>query len=116
MFFPPPTVRIFLCRQATDMRRSFDGLAALARDVVLQDPLSGHVFVFCNRNGDRMKLLWWDRTGYCLFYKRLEEGRFKYSAESTGEIGAADLALILEGIDLSGATRQKRYKLLQGVQ
>lgn len=112
MFFPPPTVRIFLCRQPTDMRRSFDGLAALARDVVKEDPLTGHMFVFRNRNGDRLKLLWWDRSGFCLFYKRLEEGSFQLPRVG-GEMQAADLALMLEGIDLNQAIRQKRYTLPQ---
>lgn len=115
MFFPPPTVRIFLCQQPTDLRRSFDGLAALARDVIKADPLSGHIFVFRNRHGDRMKILWWDRSGFCLFYKRLEEGSFRLPAVETGEINAAELALILEGIDLNGAARQKRYILPQRV-
>jgi transposase len=109
MFLLPPSVRIFLCRQPTDMRRSFDGLATLAREIVRQDPLSGHVFVFRNRNGDRAKLLWWDRSGFCLFYKRLEEGTFQFPG--SGEVSAAELMLLLEGIDLNGATRHKRFSL-----
>ena len=109
MFLLPPSVRIFLCRQPADMRRSFDGLAALAREIVRQDPLSGHVFVFRNRLGDRAKLLWWDRSGFCLFYKRLEEGTFQFPA--SGEVTAGELMLLLEGIDLNGATRQKRFSL-----
>jgi transposase len=110
MFFPPPAVRIYLCAGPTDMRRSFDGLAALTRDVLRQDPLSGHLFVFRNRPGNRVKLLWWDRSGFCLFYKRLEKGNFRFP-ENGGEVAAGDLALLLEGIELAGARRRQRYQL-----
>ncbi len=94
------------------MRKSFDGLSALVRDVIREDPFSGHLFVFCNRKADRVKILWWDRCGFALWYKRIEEGMFHFperGAESY-EMGAADLSLILEGIELTGARRQKRYK------
>ncbi len=119
----PPSTRVFLCLPPTDMRKSFDGLAALAVDVVRQEPLSGHLFVFRNRREDRIKVLYWDRTGFCLFYKRLEQGTFRFPAfakasaggpnrmttTDAGEIDAAELALILEGIDLNDAVRRKRY-------
>lgn len=107
----PPSVRVFVATGATDLRRSFDGLAGAAREVFSQDPLSGHVFVFFNRRRDRVKLLLWDRTGYWLLHKRLEAGRFRLPAESAAglELTAAELSLILEGIDLAGATRHKRY-------
>jgi transposase len=107
----PASVRVFVATGATDLRRSFDGLAAAVREVLAQDPLSGHVFVFFNRRRDRVKLLLWDRTGYWLLHKRLEAGRFWPPAgeEAGVELTAPDLALILEGIDLAGATRQKRY-------
>jgi transposase len=126
----PPSTRVFLCLPPTDMRKSFDGLAALAVDVVRQEPLSGHLFVFRNRREDRIKVLYWDRTGFCLFYKRLEQGTFRFpafakasasrpgrvtttaaDAVSAGEIDAAELALILEGIDLNDAVRRKRYRV-----
>ncbi len=116
----PPSTRVFLCLPPTDMRKSFDGLAALAVDVVRQEPLSGHLFVFRNRREDRIKVLYWDRTGFCLFYKRLEQGTFRFpgrvtttaaDAVSAGEIDAAELALILEGIDLNHAVRRKRYRV-----
>lgn len=109
----PPTVKVFLCAQPTDMRRSFDGLSALARDVVGGDPLSGHLFVFRNRNGDRIKVLLWDRTGFVLYYKRLEEGTFFFPEieDAAAEVSAAELALILEGIDLNSARRGKRFVL-----
>lgn len=116
----PPSTRVFLCLAPTDMRKSFDGLAALAVDVVRQEPLSGHLFVFRNRREDRIKVLYWDRTGFCLFYKRLEQGTFRFPRAMTttvadgsaaGEIDAAELALILEGIDLNDAVRRKRYRV-----
>jgi len=95
------------------MRRSFDGLAMMAREGMGQDPLSGHLFVFFNRRGDRVKILFWDRSGYCLWYKRLEQGVFRLPqglADSHNpEVEVSDLSLILEGIDLSGARRRKRY-------
>lgn len=109
----PPAVQIFVATQATDMRRSFDGLSTLVADVLEANPLSGHLFVFRNRRGDRVKILYWDRSGYCLWYKRLEKGvfRFPMSTGSCLELEAAELALILEGIDLAGATRRKRFEI-----
>jgi len=110
----PPSVRIFLCTQPADMRRSFDGLAALTEEVIGENPLSGHLFVFRNRRGDRVKILYWDRTGYCLWYKRLEAGTFHFPVGDGGgvEVRLSDLALLLEGIDLVGARRRKRFTIL----
>jgi len=107
----PPSVRIFLCRMPVDMRRSFDGLAAMAEQVMRQDPLSGHLFVFRGRRGDRIKILHWDRDGYSLWYKRLEAGVFQFPPDcaDAAEISSADLGLILEGIDLRSVKRQKRF-------
>lgn len=107
----PASVRIFVCLAPADMRRSFDGLASMAEQVVEQDPLSGHLFVFRNRRGDRVKILWWDTDGYALFYKRLEAGVFKFPqrAGDGTEIARSDLALVLEGIDLADAKRRRRY-------
>jgi len=109
----PSAVRIFLCTQPADMRRGFDGLSAMAREVMRGDPLSGHLFVFCNRRGDRLKLLYWDRDGYALWYKRLERGRFHLPG-TVGEdfrIDARALAMMLEGLDWKAARRRKRYSL-----
>lgn len=108
-----PAVKIFLCAQATDMRRSFDKLAEMTRSVLAQDPLSGHLFVFFNRPRDRVKILFWDRSGFCLYYKRLEEGSFRVPKLDKGSarIDAAELTLILEGIELAGASRQKRFSI-----
>jgi transposase len=109
----PPTVRVFLCLSPADMRRSLDGLAALTREVIREDPLSGHLFVYFNRRRDRVKILFWDRSGMCLYYKRLEKGTFHLSAfendSSRAEIESAELALILEGIDLANAKRRPRF-------
>jgi transposase len=106
----PPSVRIFISTLPADMRRSFDGLSALTERVLEQDPFSGHLFVFRNKRGDRVKILYWDRSGFCLWYKRLEEGTFRFPThEATSyEVEAGELALLLEGIDLSDARRQKR--------
>lgn len=109
----PASIRVFLCLVPVDMRRSFDGLAAAAEQVVRQDPLSGHLFVFRGRRGDRVKVLWWERDGYALFYKRLETGVFRFPADAAEatEITVSDLGLILEGIDLRSVKRQKRFAL-----
>jgi transposase len=112
----PPSVRVFLCLAPADMRRSLDGLAALTREIIREDPLSGHLFVYFNRRRDRVKVLFWDRSGLALFYKRLEKGTFGLSAfekndASRAEIASAELALILEGIELAGAKRRPRFTL-----
>lgn len=109
----PSSVRIFLCLEHTDMRRGFDALARMAREVVEQDPLSGHLFVFRSRRGDRLKILYWDHDGLAIWYKRLEKGSFTFPLPAEGRslaVGAADLSLILEGIDLAQARRRKRYE------
>lgn len=105
----PPSVRVFVSTQAADMRCGFDRLAARARELLGQDPLSGHLFVFFGRSGDRVKILFWDRTGFVLYYKRLERGVFHRPSAGTLELPAAELMLILEGLDLSNARRQKRW-------
>jgi transposase len=106
-------VRIWLAAAPADMRCSFDRLAELARCVTGQDPLSGHLFLFRSRGGDRLKVLYWDRDGYALWYKRLEEGTFKLpkidgQARSV-ELRASELAMLLDGIDLKSVKRVKRY-------
>jgi transposase len=108
----PPAVRIFIATAPTDMHLSFDRLAALARDVIHQDPFSGHLFAFQNRTGDRVKILVWDRSGFCLWYKRLEQGVFHFPRPSAThvEVEASDLAMLLEGIDLTPATRRRRFQ------
>jgi len=107
----PPSVRVFLCLLPADMRWSFDSLAMQVERLVKKDPLSGHLFVFRNRRGDRVKILYWDRDGYALWYKRLEEGVFRFPARDADslEVSAADLAMVLEGIDIAGVKRRKRF-------
>lgn len=107
----PPAVRIFLAIEPTRMHLSFDRLAALARDVIRQDPLSGHLFVFHNRVGDRLKILFWDRSGFCLWYKRLERGVFHLPPATAThvELDAAELLLLLDGIDLAQTPRRARF-------
>ena len=110
----PPSVRLFVARGATDMRKSFDTLAALVAEVVDEDPQSGHLFLFVNRRRDRLKVLWWDRSGYCLLAKRLEHGQFRVFDRADGkagafELSASELSLVLEGIDLRGAKRRMSH-------
>lgn len=112
MLTPSSTVRVFVACVPVDLRRSFDSLADSTRELLQQDPLSGHLFVFRNRQGDRVKILYWDRTGYCLWYKRLERGTFRLPSDEAGglEISSAELILLLEGIDLAGSRRRLRYR------
>jgi transposase len=109
----PPAVRIWLAAAPVDLRRSFDRLAAEVRDHLHNDPLSGHVFVFRNKRGDRVKLLYWDEDGFVIVYKRLEEGVFHWPATAAGQtsvaLRAAELAMLLDGIDWSNAQRSRRY-------
>lgn len=108
------TTRIWLCTGPTDMRRGFDRLAEQAHTVTRQDPQSGHLFLFRSRGGDRLKALHWDKDGYVLWYKRLEEGTFKLprldAAQRSVELKASELAMILDGIDLASVKRVKRYQ------
>jgi transposase len=107
----PPSVRIYLAPGATDLRRSIDGLMALARDRLGLDPLSGHLFLFRNRRGDRLKILVWDHSGFWVLYKRLERGSFAWPAEQTTapfEMRGTDLMLLLSGVDVA-ATRRRRW-------
>jgi len=110
----PPSVRVFVARGATDLRKSFDTLAAAVCAVIAEDPQSGHLFVFLNRACNRVKILWWDRSGYCLLAKRLERGRFHLYDQAAGratsyELSASELALLLEGIDLRRAGRRPSH-------
>lgn len=97
----PPGVRVWLVAGVTDMRRGFDGLCALVQSALKENPLSGQIFVFRGRRGDRIKVLWFDSHGLCLFYKRIERGRFIWPQAAQGAIllTAAQLSMLLEGID-----------------
>jgi transposase len=107
-------VRVWLCVGPTDMRRGFDRLAQQAAEVTGQDPLNGHLFVFRNRRGDKLKVLLWDRDGYVMIYKRLEEGLFKLPKvdpeQASMHLKPSELAMLLDGIDLSSIKRSKRYR------
>ena len=110
-------VSIYLCVQPADMRRGFDTLAASVKEFLKHDPFSGNLFLFVGRGKDRMKILYWDRDGFCLWYKRLEEGTFKLpltrdadgKAAASVELKATELAMLLEGIDLKSIKRSKRF-------
>lgn len=106
--------RIWLAGEATDMRCGFDRLAERVRSVISQDPLSGHLFLFRSRRGERLKVLTWDRDGYVLWYKRLEQGVFKLPRLSAGvrsvELRPSELAMILDGIDMTKLKRVPRYE------
>jgi transposase len=103
-------LRIFLATEPADMRKGFDGLSLLVRERIAQDPLSGHLFVFRNRGRDRIKILYWDRDGLALWYKRLEKGTFRFPEAKDGrvEVTPAEMAAVLEGIDLRHARRLPR--------
>ena len=106
------THRVFLCRHAVDFRKAHDGLCALVRDEFGDDPFSGDVFVFHNRAKDRVKLLLWDRNGFWLLYKRLEQGTFPFEAGGEGqrvEIERARLAMILEGMEWQRTRKSSHY-------
>lgn len=112
----PSTVRIYLCSQPTDMRKGFDSLAMLVREYFGCDPLSGHLFIFSSKGHDRIKLLWWDRDGFAIMYKRLEQGNFKFpraisSEVKALEIDATDLMALLGGFEPVRIKRQLRYEL-----
>jgi transposase len=112
-------VRIFVCTKPADMRKGFDGLTGMVQEFLGQDPLSGHLFLFFNKRRDRAKILFWDRDGLLIVYKRLEAGTFQNldpasrteqrSGSAGLELSATDLTLILSGIDLTTARRRKRY-------
>lgn len=104
----PGSVRVFVARGVTDLRRSFNRLSAQVQEVLRQDPLSGHVFVFFNRQRNRVKLLVWERDGFWLLYKRLEAGTF--AALDREEIDARELYLLLEGIEV--VRERRRYTRL----
>ena len=113
MMHLPASVRVYLCLTPCDMRKSFDGLHALVREHLELDAFAGHLFVFSNRRRDRVKILYWDRDGFAVWAKRLEEGTYVMpfgDEERRREITAQELGALLSGIDLSTAKRRKRYR------
>lgn len=114
MFFPESQVRVWLYNRPTDMRKSYDGLTALVKSKLQEDPLSGQLFVFINRKRTQCKVLYFDRTGYCIWSKRLEQGQFHTNAGEAVKktLEWTDLKLIIEGIDTRSVKQYKRYKHL----
>ena len=117
MFNLSPTVRIFVCTKPTDMRRSFTGLFALVQGLIDQDPFAGHLFLFRSRQGDFIKIFWFDQDGFAIFAKKLEVGKFRFpdvrfveGKYEPLEIKRADLMMLLEGIDTGSVKRTKRYR------
>lgn len=111
----PPSVRLFVATQPIDGRKGADSLMVIVRDVFLQEPLSGHLFVFFSRRCDRIRVVYWDRNGFAMWTKRLESGRYRPSFSADGRltaisVEAAELALIVEGIDLAGSHRRGRWQ------
>jgi transposase len=109
------SAKVYLATAPTDMRKGFDALAAMVKEFLRQDPLSGHLFLFVGRGRDRLKILHWENGGYWIWYKRLEEGTFRMPRvdEQTAsvELKASELAMLLEGIDLKSIKRSKRFSV-----
>ncbi len=117
MFFPEAQVRVWLYTQPTDMRKSYDGLSSLVRNVLQEDPTSGHLFVFINRKRTQMKVLYFDRSGYCVWSKRLEQGHFQTRSQGACKVALdwTQLKLILEGIELKNTRQYKRFRCSEAV-
>lgn len=109
----PAAIRAYLCTVPCDMRLSFDGLSMMAEHIIQCNPFLGHLLVFCSRRSDRLKILYWDRDGWAIWYKRLEAETHQFPFADTGrkEIAAWELGLLLEGTDLSKGRRRKRNSL-----
>jgi transposase len=109
----PPSVRLFVATQPVDGRKGADSLMVLVRDVFQHDPLGGHLFIFFSRRYDRVRIVYWDRNGFAMWTKRLERGRFRPAFNTDGvlvAVEAAELALIVEGIELAGARKRPRWQ------
>ena len=114
MIIPSAKTKVYLALGATDMRKAINGLSMLAQGTLELDPFSGHLFVFCNRRCKIIKILYWDRNGFCLWHKRLEEHRFKWP-ESEQEIMAIDqgsLKWLLYGLDIADAHKTLYYQVV----
>ncbi len=116
-----PTINVFLAIDPVDMRKGFHGLTSLTESILSQNPLSGHWFVFINRRRDRVKILTWDGSGFCIYYKRLERGTFELPRsdridqqgpdQQSIELTGSQLSLILDGIELSSVKQRPRFQL-----
>lgn len=110
MFYPGSGLKVFLALGETDMRKSIDSLSVLVSEYFLQDPFSGHLFVFSNRRRTILKILYWDLNGFCLWHKRLEKGKFLWpsSEEEIQEINSRELVRLIDGLDIQQAGAHKR--------
>jgi transposase len=111
----PPSVRLFIATEVVDGRKGPDSLMTLVRDVLGHDIFEGHLFIFFTRRRDRVRIVYWDRNGIAMWTKRIEQGRFRWGSAGDPEtrvrsVEAAELGLILEGIDLRGARRRPRWQ------
>jgi len=108
----PPSIKIYLHTAPTDMRKGIDGLGGIVRGQFEEDPTTGHLYLFVNRRRDRMKMLYWDGTGFWVFYKVLEQGTFevKQTGDDRLTIDATELAMLLGGVSLEQIKRRKRYE------
>lgn len=111
MFFPEGQMRVWLYTEPTDMRKSFDGLSGLVKHQLREDPLSGQLFVFINRRKTQMKVLYFDRSGYCVWSKRLVQGQFNYRSSTSGKrsLDWLQLKLLIEGIEVKKSRQFKRF-------
>ena len=111
MFFPESQVRIWLCTTPTDMRKSYNGLSALVKNKLQNNPLSGELFVFVNRRQNQMKVLYFDRSGYCIWSKKLEQGQFVVRGAPGGkrQLNWTQLKLLLDGIEIKKSRQFNRY-------
>jgi transposase len=115
MFLPSTRLKFYLYTHPTDMRKSFNGLFGIVSNALSSDPLSGDVYVFINKRKDRLKLLFWDKGGFWIFYKRLEKGTFQRPVSCSGtssiDLSYEELVMMLEGIDLNTIKRRSRYHI-----
>jgi len=111
MFYPEGHLRVWLCTQATDMRKSFNGLSVLVKRQLDEDPVSGQLFVFVNRRKTQLKILYFDRSGYCIWSKKLVQGQFNFQESDAGkrQLTPVQLKLLLEGIEIQKMRQYKRF-------
>jgi len=109
----PASIKIFVCVIPVDMRKSFDTLAETVRVQMGEEPMSGHLYLFRNKGEDKLKILWWDRDGYAIYYKRLEKGSFSLPDAAGGalEIDSTVLSMLLHGLDGEALKRQSRFEV-----
>jgi transposase len=112
MWFPTPGVKVYLGLGATDMRKSIDSLSIMVSEYLNRNPFSGHLFVFCNRRRTILKILYWDRNGFCLWHKRLEHDRFRWpeAEKQVHEISSRELRWLVEGLDIEQAQAHGNFE------